>query len=47
MSDLDDEELEATRRLNGTKRLTADENYVIAELIRQEDFDKYFESKVE
>ena len=27
MSDLDDEELEATRRLNGTKRLTADEMF--------------------
>lgn len=27
--------------------LTADENYVIAELIKQEDFDKYFETKVE
>ena len=27
--------------------LTANENFVIAELIRQEDFDKYFERKVE
>lgn len=27
--------------------LTADKDYVIAELIRQEDFDKYFEKKVE
>lgn len=25
--------------------LTADKDYVIAELIRQEDFDKYFENK--
>ena len=27
--------------------LTADENYVIAELIKQEDFEKYFGEKVE
>lgn len=27
--------------------LTADKNYVIAELIKQEDFDKYFERKIE
>ena len=37
MSDLDDEELEATRRINGVKRLTADEMF--EELGYYKDFD--------